>query len=316
MKFNRLVLLGLGMTCLLCLSCSKEEEKEVTPIEEPKEKDPQETTTPTIYDYNALVSQHNHLLNSYSSDGNTIYWMEYDNQRRLTSVKGSESYSIGSFVIDYDKRTITEKDHIYNFSLNKQGYIDTLVCDYDVLGIHMREMLAYEYDGDYLKKASFQFFENGKPGYAGIDYNEATYQYESGLLSIVRYGGVTWEFSYGEIANPDRLSPVSFCPLMVFFNMPTLFTIGENDMLYYTGLFGKVSDKLPDTLFYYTDYSYDIIKNNYEEYQKNKDYYDFYVNKFTFSYTTDENGIASMSTFWHNRNEWYSPFNFAFRYEK
>ena len=314
MKLNRF-LLGLSVACLLCMSCSKDEDNGTIPKDGPQE----EPSVLSLYDYNELVGQRNHLLKSYSKNGEIIYRMEYDNQRRLISIKGSEGYAMG-VEIDYDKRCIIQNtlqmDKVYRFSLNKQGFIDTLACDYELFGNQFRNVLAYEYDGDYLKKASFQFFENGKPGYAGIDYLEATYQYENGLLTTVRYGDVTWEFTYGEIINPDRLSPVGCCPLMVFRNMPNNISLRGNDLLYYTGLFGKVSDKMPDRLLFYTDYVYDFIHNHIEEYQKNKDFYDHNVIEYAFTYMTDEDGILSMSVFRPVYKEFDPPYNYAFQYEK
>ena len=310
MKLNKNIVMGLCLALFVCLSCSKDDENGTLPKEDPHEG----PTTPTVYDYNPLVSDRIQFLKSYSRNGNTIYQMGYDNQRRLTSVKGSEGYAFG-FEIDYDKRSITEKrlqeDRLYRFTLNRQGYIDTMVCDYNLLDHTYREVLVYEYDGDYLKKASCEFTENGMWVNVGIDHYEATYQYEKGLLTTVKYGDVAWVFTYGETANPDRLSPVGFCPLMVFTDMPDKIRICANDLLYHTGLFGLVSDKLPDSLTLYTNYLYD----NLEEYLKNKEMYRTYISEYAFTYTTDQKGVVSMSATMPTNPYMDLHYNFSFIYE-
>ena len=49
--------------------------------------------------------------------------------------------------------------------------------------------------------------------------------------------------------------------------MPDKCEISANDLLYYTGLFGKVSAKMPDKLTLYTNYAYDH-QENYQLYKE------------------------------------------------
>ncbi len=312
-KMKKTYLLTMLFAAFALVACEGDDdtpEPEPTPAPAPTPT-PTQPSTPTLYDYNALISQHDHLLMSYSKNGQTAYSMEYDSKRRLTSVKGAEGYALG-FSIDYDKRTITENrqqgNRVYQFTLNKQGYIDSLACNYSLLNHDYRVKLVYEYDSDYLTKASFTYLEDGKPSYAGIDYHEATYQYTDGLLTTVKYGDTTWKFSYGDVTNTDRLHPVGFCPLMVSFIMPNECTMSANDLLYYTGLFGKISAKLPDGLTFYKNFTYDHPEN----YQQNEEY--GYITEYAFSYTSDTNGIASMTMTMPKRQGMYPPYEITFQY--
>ena len=301
-KLYRLYYVLFLVAIVLCMSCAKDSDDDTStpPAEEHKGnddnggkgtegEDPKEE-----YAFNPIVSQHDRLLTQYAKNGNTAYQLTYDSQRRVLSITGTEGYAAG-FYIDYDQKTITEDrityNKVYHFSLNKDGYIAALWCSYNLGGHQWEDKFQYEYDGDYLKKALCEFYGDGKPTWNGVDYNEASYQYENGNLKVVKYGGVAWVFTYSDTANPDRLSPVGFCPLMFSNYMSDECTMSATDLLYYSGLFGKVSSALPDQLTLYTGFLYD----NLELYEKDKDRYSMYVQEYRFAYTKDENGIKSMS---------------------
>lgn len=320
-SLSRLHYVAFFVVTALCLSCTKiiEEDASTPPV---KERNGNEGSVvngsgdeyPTDnYAFNPIVSQHDHLLTQYAKNGNTAYHVAYDNQRRVTSIIGSEGYAFG-YRIDYDKKTITEKQSSYNityhFSLNKEGYIDALWSDYSLDGHQLQNKYKYEYEGDYLKKATCEFYTDGKPTWNGVDYNEAIYQYENGNLKVLKYGDVAWVFTYGDTTNPDRLSPTGFCPLMFSNYMPDKCTMSATDLLYYSGLFGKVSSALPDQLVVYTSYLYD----NLDLYEKNKKYYSMYVQEYHFTYEKDENCIKSM--FMETPSETIPlPYNIEYQFE-